>query len=314
MSKKVTIVIVTGFCAILSLGAIIIQNSSSNDNLFDPMPLRVGTVGAQYYHRPFSPTAQRALALHGPGKRINWYSIDEIPSNRIPAKDSFAGIFEVPKDPEEFVSGRTYKAIRNHHSIPQIPEDKTICTWSGYAVVAVHPEHCREDGAIIMNAESETEVLLSYFNAIPSGIGDATGDGNIDSDDFPYLVACYSGEGQVQDCSNCERVFDYDEDKDVDYDDFMTWFSELGTGNRAWIMANHPSAIEKQKSTYPLRVGMEGSNLYHMPDCPAVLRARTNYGWHRFIEYYTEKAVRDSGRTPDVVGTPNGCNASINGS
>ena len=30
-------------------------------------------------------------------------------------------------------------------------------------------------------------------------------------------------------------------------------------------------------------------------------------------EYYTEKGVTDSGRTPDVHGPPNGCNASLDG-
>lgn len=279
------------------------------DYLFDPMPLRVGTVGATYYHRPFSPTAQRSLLLHGAEKRINWYSIDEIPANRIPAPDSFADVFEVPEDPSAFVAGDVYKMARREYVLPTVPDGEIVCNWAGHVAIAVLPDNC-VGGELITPAETELNMTLMYFNAIPSGIGDATGDGNVNDEDFPYLIACYSGDG-VPASENCANAFDYDLDGDVDYTDFQSWFSEDGQGNRAWMAVNHPSAVEKPQKTYPLRVGVEGSNLYHMPNCPAVLRSRDNHGWHKFIEFYTRENVESSGRQPDTHGPPNGCDATL---
>jgi hypothetical protein len=85
--------------------------------LFDPMPLRVGTEGSIIYHRPFCPYAQAALATHGAAKRINWYSIDEIPSNRIPDTFCKAHIFEC-RDVPGFVSDETSQIERRSYSIP----------------------------------------------------------------------------------------------------------------------------------------------------------------------------------------------------
>lgn len=279
------------------------------DFLFDPMPLRVGTVGAQYYHRPFSPTAQRSLVTHGAEKRINYYSIDEIPSNRIPAPDSRADVYEVPDEPSAFVLGEVYKTIRREYMVPDVPPGNIICTWAGHIAVAVPPDNC-DSGQLTTPAETELQIQMMYINAIPSGIGDATGDGNVDEDDFPYLIACYSGDGTAasQNCANC---FDYDLDSDVDYNDFQSWFAEDGEGNRAWMAANYPTAVEKPQKTYPLRVGMIGSNLYHRPDCPAVLRSRDNHGWHKFIEFYTREDIEASGRSPDAAGSPHGCDAAL---
>lgn len=280
------------------------------DYLFDPMPLRVGTVGARYYHRPFSPTAQRSLVTHGAEKRINYYSIDDIPDHRIPAPDSFADIYEVPEDPAEFVAGDVYKMPLRQYEIPTVPVGYEVCTWAGRIAVAVPPENCDENGGLQVSADTELQMQMLYINAIPSGIGDATGDGNVDGDDFPYLIACYSGD-TVAATENCTNCFDYDSDGDVDYTDFQVWFSEDGQGNRAWMAANYPAAIEKPQKTYPLRVGVEGSNLYHRPDCPAVLRSRDRHGWHKFYEFYTRADIEASGRIPDTHGPPNGCDATL---
>jgi hypothetical protein len=280
------------------------------DYLFDPMPLRVGTVGAQYYHRPFSPTAQRSLVTHGAAKRINWYSIDEIPSNRIPAPDSMAEHFPAPEDPAEFVVGETHTCVSRDYSVPTALEPGyTICRWSGRIAIAVDPVNC-SNGTLTTPEDTELPMQLIYFNAIPSGNGDATGDGNVDDDDFPYLVACYSGDGE-EGTRNCKNCFDYDGDNDIDIDDFQAWFSEKGEGNRVWMAQNYPSAVEVPVKRYPLRVAMEGSNLYHQPNCPAVLRSRDTHGWHKFIEFYTREAIENSGKSPDTRGSPHGCDATL---
>lgn len=79
---------------------VIAQASSSQptinpNNPYDPMPLRVGTMGATSYHHPFCPYAKQSLAEHGLEKRINYWTREQITrSNRPGDKYCMAGVFD----------------------------------------------------------------------------------------------------------------------------------------------------------------------------------------------------------------------------
>ena len=45
---------------------------------YDPMPLRVGTVGATAFHHPFCPYAKQSLEIYGLEKRINYWTREQI--------------------------------------------------------------------------------------------------------------------------------------------------------------------------------------------------------------------------------------------
>jgi hypothetical protein len=279
--------------------------------LFDPMPLRVGTEGALVYHHPFCPYAQRALTTHGPSKRVNYFSRLDIPYNREPCNFCKADVWNWPfwLTPEEVIDHglEYYPFARRTHTVPVVPPDTVICSWTGYVAFAVPPENC-VDGGVHTTEGTPITIQCLILNMIPSGIGDANQDGDVDEEDFPYLVAAYSGP-DVTATPVAQRLFDYDEDQDVDMSDFQAWFAELGTGNSSWIAANYPDAVEGRREYYPLRVGIQGSDKYHQPDCPAVKRSWETHGYEKAVAWWNWADIEDTGRTPDTVGPPNGCDA-----
>ncbi len=277
--------------------------------LFNPMPLRVGTEGALIYHRPFCPYAQRSLDMHGAVKRINWFSIDEIPGNRTPDQFCLAGAFECPEDPAVFAAGDGLCQIdRRYGEIPTIDPANTVCFWHGYTLLVVDAANC-DSGTIITTDGDPVDIDFVYLNAIPNAIGDANGDGDITEADFEYLVACYTDEG-ISSSLNCQACFDYDEDGDVDLRDFQTFIGDLDTGNSAWVNSNYPDASQLISRDIPLRVGMIGSDLYHREGCRYVENSRATYGTHLYIEFYTREQIESSGRQPNIVGGPE-CDATL---
>ena len=83
-----------------------IQSFVITNDPYDPMPLRVGTAGAKFYHRPFCPYAKKSLALYGLEKRINYYTREKVTnSNRTADPYCMAGIFDCSNiSPEEFAT------------------------------------------------------------------------------------------------------------------------------------------------------------------------------------------------------------------
>lgn len=279
--------------------------------LFNPLPLRVSTVGSQYYHRPYSQRAQEALERYGPTKRINYFTMEEvINSGKIPApvtdpKNNIAEIFECPNSAAKFADSDNVCAVgRRLNSIPIIPPGKVVCGWNGYTLMCVPFINCQSNtdtnSIITTTADAPVDMDILYFNAIPLGIGDGNGDGDVTIEDTPFFDACASGESDSQNCLNC---FDYDNDGDVDSSDKTIFLSQIGTGNSFWISQNYPGAKKIRERPIPIRVGMKGSNLYHLPTCPAVLRSRATYGHSKFLEFFTRAEVIATGRMADNAGT-----------
>ena len=286
-----------------------IESFASNDPMFSPLPLRVGTQGSIYYHRPYSQRAQESLAKYGPSKRINYYTLDEIKLSRkepAPAsdpKDNFAGIFECPSDPIDFANNdKTCSFTRQQSVVPAIPVGKVVCAWSGYYLICVPQNNCQSsnDSPIITNANTPVDVDVLYFNARPVGIGDANGDAEITEQDLIFFDACLNSGSNNKNCVNC---FDYDNNGIVDAHDREILVSQIGTGNKSWITQNYPTAREIKQRAIPLRVGIIGSNLYHLPNCPAVIKSKSTYGDAKYLEFYSREEVQSSGRTPDNAGT-----------
>ncbi len=282
------------------------------DHLFSPIPLRVGTKDATYYHRPFAPRAQQSLVTHGETKRINFYTTQDImASGRQPALDSMSDLFECPTDPDLFAASDSICTLsRKSPGIPTLASGKVACQWNSYTLVVVDAINCNDGTVTTMTGDSPLNIDFIYFNSIPSGIGDADGDGDITENDFDFLVACYSGSGNAAG-GNCKNCFDYDLDGDVDMTDFSAFLAEMGQGNSSWIAANWPTASRNPTRPMPLRVAMAGSTKYHLEGCPAVLRSRDTYGWHKYFEYYSRDKIDASNRVPDLVGSPYGCDASF---
>ncbi len=377
------------------------------------IPLRVGTEGAGIYHRPFCPHAQRALEIHGPSMRIDFWTRQEVAaSNRDPDHICQAGIFDCSIDPLTFLDAgdEPYCGIHLRRSslildFTEIPEDYVLCDVTSYMAVWVPPGNCSVGNIIVAeriphnvvsgiartadgvftsgeptSAQDTTFTLVfdqtfldgnpvpdnnyNYFcdahpnletngyvtvdvslaqnpdpyivnvkdlffdpneliiaigdtvqwvwesNDIPmvlsalnmienGGMGDATGDANCTPTDYPFFHVCFGDDG-IPATLSCQRVFDWDEDEDVDLSDFENFVAALGTGNETWMAENWPAASFNRGQEIPLRVGTEGANLYHKPDCPAVLNSWNIYGIQSRRDFYTWEQIDNTGRVPDT--------------
>jgi len=118
-----------------------------------PMPLRVGTIGAAIYHRPFCPYAQKSLAIHGLEKRVNYWTREQVARNKRTA-DSYcvAGVFDCSKlEESEFAASGDDPwcgaNIRNTNyvvdGVDAAIAGKTLCSLQGRVGVFVDdPEDC----------------------------------------------------------------------------------------------------------------------------------------------------------------------------
>lgn len=284
----------------------------AKEALFNPMPLRVGTVGSTTYHRPFCKVAQNQLKQYGVSKRVNFFSIAEIEaSGRTPNTCCIPEIFTVPI-PDDFANKDVYRISRRAYEIPTIPEGKTVCNWEGHTLVVVPTANC-VDGKITTNEGMAVDIDFLYFNAIQAGLGDADGDGDINEADLPYLCASY---GKTS--NNCKNAFDYNNNGTVDNTDVRAFFAAMQPkclppwgGNSAWIAANYPGAAHLPQRPIPLRVSMMGSTRYHLPGCKQWLSSVKTYGNAEVCEFYSREDITKSGRTPDTSGAPNGCDATL---
>ena len=279
--------------------------------LFNPMPLRVSTAGSTTYHQPFCKYAMQSLVRYGPSKRVNYFSIQSIPANYTPCQYCMADVYDFPSSmsPAEFIrrGQEVYPVVRREHQGASAPAGTVVCQWKGYIAVAVPPEAC-EQGTINAIAGTPLQINTFTFNGISLGIGDANQDGKVDAADFPYLVAAYSGTNPATPVA--QALFDFNRDGKVDMADFQSWFSELGSGNNLYAAQFWPTAVEAGETPmHPVRVSIQGSNKYHMPDCPAVKRSWDTYGYDKAIGYFSWDEVEKSGKTPDTVGGTSGCNA-----
>lgn len=280
-------------------------------SLFNPMPLRVSTVGSTTYHHPFCKYAMQSLNRYGPTKRVNYFTIQSIPANYVPCTYCTPDVYDFPVDmpPADFIrrGQEVYPVFRREHQGASAPQGAVVCQWKGYVGIAVDPNAC-EQGTINAVAGVPLNIQTFTFNGISFGIGDANQDAKVDNADFPYLVAAYSGTNQATPVA--QMLFDFNRDGKVDLADFQSWFSEFGSGNHLYAAQFWPTAVEAgERSTHPIRVSIDGSNKYHMPNCPAVKRSWETYGYHKAIGYFTWDEIERSGKTPDTVGDPFGCNA-----
>ena len=284
----------------------------AKEALFNPMPLRVGTVGSTTYHRPLCKVAQSQLKQYGVTNRVNFFSIAEIEvSGRTPNTCCIPEIFTVP-NAADFADKDVYRMQRLAHEIPIIPAGKTVCNWEGHTLAVVPTANC-QNGVITTDQGVAVDIEMIYFNAIAAGIGDVNGDGDINEDDLPYLCACFG-----KSTSNCKNAFDYNNDGIVNQSDVLDFkdafqpkcLPPLG-GNSAWINVNYPNATHLFVRPIPLRVSMMGSTRYHLPNCKAWLSSVKTYGLAETCEFYSRDDIVKSQRTPDTAGPPNGCDATL---
>lgn len=302
---------------------------------YNPMPLRVGTIGASTYHRPFCPFAKKSLATHGIAKRINYWTREDVVNSGRPA-DTYcvAGVFDCSNvDPDEFAASGNdpwcgANIRQENYNIEGIDEaiaGKTLCKLQGMIGVFVDkPEdciagsvkgslvHCNQDACSLCEPPDDCSVscdgcvktTVVPLNKITAGMGDANKDGEANSEDYLYYHECFNETAKAT--LSCQNIFDFDKDKDVDVDDFSLFVNAYGTGNISWASANYPNAvINPTKPELPLRVGTEGSKYYHRLDCPSVNASWERHGIEKRADYFTWDQVEESGRVPDT----NVCNA-----
>lgn len=322
----------------LATGVVVPSQPTINPaNPYDPMPLRIGTVGATAFHRPFCPHAKQSLATHGPEKRINYWTREQVAESKRPG-DNFcqASRFDCLKvEPAEFaISGNDPWCganIRNSRynvtGIDAAIAGKTLCQMQGRiglfvddptdcvngAFVGSSPpcdpttcDECRNppDGSPSGDCTSAcdgcTLITMALMNKITLGMGDANKDGQADLDDYLYYHECYSGPTAAT--IPCQNVFDFDSDADVDAADFDLFVQAYNTGNESWAAANFSEAvINPPKPELPLRVGTDGSAIYHRIDCPAVNNSWQTWGIDRRVDYFSWDQVEASGRTSDAT-------------
>lgn len=294
---------------------------------YNPMPLRVGTVGASTFHRPFCPYAKKSLETFGLEKRINYWTREQVAESNRPG-DSYclASVFECHISPVEFATSKNdpwcgANIRATHYSVEGIDEKlagKTLCSLQGRLGVFVdQPEYCI-NGAVRASRPScdkeaceacttdcETaclncvRVTIAPLNKVTLGMGDANRDGQTDIDDYLFFHECYSGWETAS--IPCQNVFDFDEDHDVDIDDFDLFVHAYDTGNESWAIVNHPGAvINPPKPELPLRVGTVGSNYYHRLNCPSVNNSWSTHGLSKRVDFFTWDQVEASGRIPDT--------------
>ena len=308
---------------------------------YDPIPLRIGTVGAAIYHRPFCPYAKKSLITYGAEKRINFWTREQVADNNRTA-DTYcsAGVFDCSNvAPEEFAASGNDPwcgaNIRNTNYITDFDaiEGKTLCTLQGRIGVFVdQPEDCMDGeiresdpscdqtacGACTEDCYSVCvgciKITMIPLNEITLGMGDVNRDGQVDVNDYLFYHECYSGASVAT--TPCQNVFDFDADTDVDIADFDLFVQAYDTGNISWANEQHPEAvINPTKPELPLRVGTQGSKYYHRESCPSVNASWERHGIEKRIDYFTWDQVEKSGRVPDQnvcnAGTRNAPNASI---
>jgi hypothetical protein len=69
------------------------------------------------------------------------------------------------------------------------------------------------------------DVTVTVYYCSPTAPGDANRDGQVDLEDHAVFTQCLSGPDTVppEEAPNCLGVFDFDEDQDVDFEDFATF-------------------------------------------------------------------------------------------
>ncbi len=79
------------------------------------------------------------------------------------------------------------------------------------------------DPSLVEAAIDDVTVIVYYCS--PAAPGDANRDGQIDLDDYAVFVQCLSGPDTAapEDPPNCLSVFDFDQDQDVDFEDFTAF-------------------------------------------------------------------------------------------
>jgi hypothetical protein len=94
-----------------------------------------------------------------------------------------------------------------------------VCCWDGFCIPNYQRENCIIDGGVPDCIERPCRDGCL--------IGDADGDGDWDLWDFGALQRCFSGPadpiGYVMPSTECLRWFDFDEDQDVDLDDYFAF-------------------------------------------------------------------------------------------
>jgi len=296
---------------------------------YSPMPLRVGTVGATTFHRPFCPYAKQSLATHGVEKRINYWTREQVADSGRPG-DSYciAEVFDCAGvDPMDFASsgndpwcGANIRSSHFHvEGVDAALAGKTLCNLQGRIGVFVDdPVYC-VNGKIrgsdpscdeaacgacttdcVIPCAGCVRVTMAALNKVTLAMGDANADGQADLEDYLYYHECYSGP--VAATIPCQNVFDFDSDADVDVNDFDLFVQAYNTGNVSWANANYPNAvINPPQPELPLRVGTEGSQYYHRIDCPSVNNSWQTWGIDRRADFFTWDQVESSGRIPDTT-------------
>ncbi len=330
-----------------SLVAAVTQTSSgpttNPPDPYNPMPLRVGTVEATTYHQPFCPFAKNSLAIHGLTKRINYWTREQVAESRRPGDDyCLASIFDCSDvKPADFVTlnndpwcgANIRRSVLNVTGVDTVLAGKTLCSMQGYTGIFVNkPENCINgaikssgpgcDQAACSACTTDCDVVcvdcvrgtVALLNKVTLGMGDGSGDGEADIDDYLYFHECFNGP--VAATSPCQNVFDFDADGDVDETDFDLFVTAYNSGNKSWAKISHPDAmIDAAKLEIPLRVGTDGSTIYHRIWCPAVNNSWQTYGLGKRADFFTWDQVEQSGRNPDMniclPGTRNNPSGSI---
>lgn len=297
---------------------------------YDPMPLRVGTVGATAFHHPFCPYAKQSLEIYGLEKRINYWTREQIAeSNRPGDTYCLATIFDCSDvDASAFaIIGNDPWCGANMRSIHYIVDGldaalagKTLCSLQGHIGIFVDdPDNCINGNVKASSSSCDHEacracitdcdvacagcnrITMAPLNKITLGMGDANKDGQADIEDYLYFHECYSGSSVVATLP-CQNIFDFDEDTDVDATDFDLFVQAYNTGNESWAIANHPNAvINPPIPELPLRVGTEGSQYYHRIDCPSVNNSWQTWGLDQRVDFFTWDQVEVSGRIADTI-------------
>lgn len=296
---------------------------------YDPMPLRIGTVGASAFHRPFCAYAKQSLVNYGLEKRINYWTREQVAESGRPG-DHFcmAMVFDCSDiTPEEFaLAGNDpwcgANIRRDHIDVAGIDAaiaGKTLCSIQGYIGVFVDdPNNCIDGnvrgslpdcdqeacGACTADCETVCEgctlISLAPINKVTLGMGDANADGQENLDDYLFYHECYSGP--IAATIPCQNVFDFDGDADVDTADFDLFVGSYNSGNAEWAAINHPDAVvNPTKPELPLRVGTDGAGLYHRLNCPSVNASWERHGIEKRADFYNWEQIESSGRLPDTA-------------
>jgi hypothetical protein len=319
---------ITAMSVDMATGLVVPTEPTTNPaDPYDPMPLRVGTVGATTFHRPFCPYAKKSLLNHGIENRINYWTRQQIAESKRPGdRYCMASIFDCSGlSPEEFVIAENdpwcgANIRRDNYVVEGLDAaiaGKTLCTLQGYIGVFVDdPASCVEGKVRGSNVDCDiaacnactvdcdvictgcTIVTMASLNKITIAMGDANRDGQESIEDYLYYHECYSGP--IAATISCQNVFDIDGDSDVDVDDFDLFANSYNSGNITWASENHPNAvINPPLPEVPLRVGTVGSQYYHRLDCPSVNNSWAQHGLDKRLDFYTWDTIEASGRIAD---------------